>query len=175
MSAIKSSDWSRDQGVFDQLLEALNRESDRGVLLMCLGYIDERLEVLMKTSFSCFPGREKVARGLLAFPGPLSTLSSRLNLAYCMGLIGDGERSAIEAMRKTRNEAAHGFAPFSLSDRSTADRLASIPPVREGESPLEWVRARQVAGQLPEDQSREWRFVFLAATSHVAGVLRAYI
>lgn len=175
MTARATDDWEGDRLAFDRLLVALHGESDRGVVLMCLGYVDERMKALVEAAFSAFEGRERACRSLLEFPGPLSTLSSRQRLAYCIGLIGDGEYAAVEALRKIRNHAAHGFEPFSFSDSPTADRLVSILPVQGESSPSDWVRIRQEAGLLPRDAGRHWRFVFVAAIAHLTGALRASI
>ena len=57
----------------------LSLETDRGLVLMAVAYIDERLSVLLE---KYFVDDQNVVKTLFDATGPLGTFSSKLKLAY---------------------------------------------------------------------------------------------
>ncbi|MGA2271826.1 MAG: MltR family transcriptional regulator [Bryobacteraceae bacterium] len=83
---------------------AMRAESDRGAALVAAAYIDEALEDLI---LAYFVSDRKVAERLLTYPGPCSTLASRCDLAYCLGIFGKDVYADIRTIVKIRNNFAH--------------------------------------------------------------------
>jgi DNA-binding MltR family transcriptional regulator len=63
-----------------------------------------------------YPSRSKIMNDLCAVHAPLSSFAGLIQVAYAYGLIAQGDYSDLQVIRKLRNEAAHTFYEFSLSD-----------------------------------------------------------
>src|ERR1035438_4622321 len=66
-------------------MNAMRVESDRGAVLVAAAYIDEELADLIR---AFLVNDRKITERLLEYPGPCSTLASRCDLAYCLGIFG---------------------------------------------------------------------------------------
>lgn len=87
---------------FEAFLPDLNRESDRGMVLIASSYIDDLLRRTLESFL--VEGSDSIVDG---FNAPLGTLSSRVAAAFALGLISDNERREIDRIRKVRNRLAH--------------------------------------------------------------------
>ncbi|MAX36746.1 MAG: hypothetical protein CME33_09305 [Gimesia sp.] len=95
--------------------EIVLNESDRGAVLVASAFVEEALEHLLRQVFtvkSCNTSDEKFASQLnhLTRPGidaPLGSFSSRITLAYVLGIIDVDYLTALEAFRNLRNSYAH--------------------------------------------------------------------
>jgi DNA-binding MltR family transcriptional regulator len=97
---------------FDSALEfrtTLNPETDRGCALMAAAYLDERLGEFMK---GYFVDDSKVADDLLEQSRPLGTFSSRIDMAYALGLISEEEHRGLHPIRRIRNDFGHVAQPI---------------------------------------------------------------
>ncbi|PHP66799.1 transcriptional regulator [Zhengella mangrovi] len=94
-------------------VDELKRESDRGLALVGVALIDDKLGDTLKAFF-----REGAPNGRLVDDpnAPLSTFSSRADACYALGLIDHFEFAEIGLLRKVRNEFAH--AKHGLSFQS---------------------------------------------------------
>lgn len=109
-------------------LRQLRRESERGCILVGAAVLDELLAELVAAH--CVSA--EAAHDLLgSFEAPLGTFSSRIALAYAMGLISRNERDHLERVRRLRNAAAHfergkrGFE-VGFDSQSTQDSAISF-------------------------------------------------
>jgi DNA-binding MltR family transcriptional regulator len=85
-------------------LEELNKESDRGAVLISAAFLDD----LLRRTLRAFLIENTSAKELVdEYPGPLSTFSARIHAAHALGLISDDERHDCHLIRKVRNEFAH--------------------------------------------------------------------
>jgi len=103
---------------FLPLLDQLNKESERGAVLLACSYIEDQLEDII-TSFLIDDTTEyeKLFHGLNA---PLGALSSRATMAYCLGLINKSEFAEIDILKKIRNAFAHNYKA-SFEDQKIKD------------------------------------------------------
>lgn len=101
----------------------LNAESDRGCALMSAAYLDSQLEELLRVNFIA---DSKVADELLAQSKPLSTFSSRIDLAYLLGRIGKMAHRDLHLIRKIRNEFGHTSAPLDFNHPAIAARCREL-------------------------------------------------
>lgn len=94
---------------FDTWLQAVQRElqekSMRSTIIICAATLDTQLEKLIKNILL----QEKTMDNDIFEGGNavLSTFSSKITLAYYLGLISEHERKTLDCIRKIRNKAAH--------------------------------------------------------------------
>lgn len=94
-------------------LQEINRESDRGMVLVGLSSIDDRLRATL-AAFMC-SGRQ-TDELLSGANAALGTLSSRSAACLALGLIEKLEFDEINILRKIRNEFAHGLVSARFAD-----------------------------------------------------------
>ncbi len=93
-----------DLKYLSEFLEEFQAETDRGAALVGAALLDERLARLIR-SHMCEVN--DVGDLLDSGSAPLGTLSARIKLAYCLGLITKIEFEECNAIRKIRNAFAH--------------------------------------------------------------------
>ena len=89
---------------FNAFLEELNKESDRGAALICGAMLDDLLEKTISAFLIDHRDMKKLLNGLNA---PLGTFSSRIIMAYSLGLISEEEYEECNRLRSVRNEFSH--------------------------------------------------------------------
>jgi len=105
--------------VFSKFLREFQDETDRGAAIIAVSMLDEKLkEILYDFFIDC-----KQTKDLLdGYNTPLGTFSSRLNLAYSLGLISDYEYQDCNIIRQIRNDFAHKFElDFSFNNQRIKD------------------------------------------------------
>jgi hypothetical protein len=105
------------------LSDSLFNESGRGALLIATSYTEEYLTKLIEEALPVeitINHRNK----LFFYPGPLSSLSSKIELAYCFRLIDKEIYECLNALRKIRNDAAHSRSEFALHELT--EKLISV-------------------------------------------------
>ncbi|HUN84808.1 MAG TPA: MltR family transcriptional regulator [Terracidiphilus sp.] len=89
---------------FTAFLDSLNKESDRGAVLIAAAMLDD----LLGKSVRAFLIDHKEVENLLeGFNAPLGTLSSRALAAFSLGVISEREYRECDRLRKVRNIFAH--------------------------------------------------------------------
>lgn len=101
----------------------LTQESDRGIALMGTAYIDERLKVLIEKYLI---EDNSILKTMFDFSGPLGTFSSRLMMAYSLGLIPKNIFNNSNILRKIRNDFAHVSRPISFDEEPVKSRCYSL-------------------------------------------------
>lgn len=97
----------------------LFKETDRGAALMAASYLEELLEKLL---IKFFINDNGLTNKLLNGYGGLSSFSSKIDLAFLLGLISKKTQNNLHLIRKIRNEFAHsadfiGFSKSSINNR----------------------------------------------------------
>lgn len=105
------------------LIDLLKDESDRGIVLAGVGFIDQCLLELLNKSFI---DDKKLCKEVFEGNGLLSTFSSRINLAYLLGLIDEAFYIDLNLLRKIRNDCAHSYEPVDLSQSPFQDRIREL-------------------------------------------------
>lgn len=90
-------------------------ESDRGAVLISSNQVDLNLRKFFEAIAPSGFGSKRL-KGLLDYPGPLSTFASRENAAVLCGLIPLDLGESIRQLRSLRNKVAHSSASFRLRD-----------------------------------------------------------
>jgi hypothetical protein len=111
------------RAVFDSLFTTLVAESDRGAVLIAAAEVDLQLRKLFERAApGDMPGKE--TKRLLDYPGALSSLASRADIAAVAGFIPRHLYLAIGHLRRLRNDVAHSPRDFQLAEHR--DRLQGI-------------------------------------------------
>lgn len=69
---------------------------------------------------------ESTERLLNGFNAPLGTFSSRIHIAFALGLITKSQFSDLEHLRKIRNEFAHSWKLLSFEDKKITSHIKGI-------------------------------------------------
>lgn len=89
---------------FSEFLREFQKETDRGAALVGAALIDSRIERILLSHLA----NDGIAQDLLnGGNAPLGSFSSRLKLAYGLGLITELEYKECDIIRRIRNEFAH--------------------------------------------------------------------
>lgn len=113
-----------DAELFKKYAIILSEESDKGAVLVASSVIEEALKELIQSRLLVSKSKND-----LLFDGegaPLSTFSSRIELAWRIGVINDVHRDTLTIFRRLRNEFAHDVQTNSISDPQVVDRLNAI-------------------------------------------------
>ncbi len=111
-------------GVLDKLLA----ESDRGAVLVGTSYVDLNLKNLFEVTAPAELSKRRLSR-ILEYPGPLSSLASRTQVAFLCRLINRNLYDAMEALREIRNNVAHKPDGFVLDNhRDKVERIYNLGP-----------------------------------------------
>lgn len=101
-----------DPELVKKAVAVLRGESDRGAVLVAVAILDnvfaDRLEQVFKHGNS-------IARERL-MGRTLNSFSSKVDLAFCLGIIPPQMYQDIQLLNKLRNKCAHGWENFAVSD-----------------------------------------------------------
>lgn len=143
---------------FDKIFNMVMAESDMGAILISTSVVDQYLTKLYENILpdSC---SKTIRKNLLSYPGPLSTLSAKTDVAYTMRLISSDVHRSIHILRDVRNKAAHQPELFKLDDYK--ERLKAMYEIAEGLGELVYVMSKIAVFEnfaqrlLEEDQKRD--------------------
>lgn len=103
--------------------DSLNPESDRGCALMAAAFLDAELDSLLRKYVVANP---RVADDLFGQSRPISTFSSRIDLAYLLGLLDQVTHRDLHLIRKIRNDFGHVHAPLTFEQAAIAARVHEL-------------------------------------------------
>ncbi|TAF09286.1 MAG: hypothetical protein EAZ77_05390 [Nostocales cyanobacterium] len=106
-----------------QFRQALTSESDRGCALFAAAYLDVCLSDLLYVSLV---ENKNIDKDLFEGTAPLSNFSSRIKLAYYLGLISRNCRRDLDIVRGIRNDFAHKPEIISFETQSIRDRCKNL-------------------------------------------------
>ena len=120
---------SNEQNAFDEydksiiFYKELQKESDRGCVLLASAYLDECLKELLEAN--TIEDKEAFIN-LSSGSGGLATFSSRIDLSYLLGLISHETRRHLNIIRRIRNEFAHTMEIISFETQSVSNRCRNL-------------------------------------------------
>jgi mannitol operon repressor len=121
MEQPKSEPEIEELGLF---LSKLNKESDRGAVLISGTMLDERLESILNSFLLKHKSSEELLHG---FNAPLGTFSARIAACLSLGLIQTNEYDELNLIRKIRNEFAHTWDNTSFETGKVKDLCSRLP------------------------------------------------
>ncbi|MFN3851337.1 MAG: hypothetical protein ACK4NY_18010 [Spirosomataceae bacterium] len=110
----------------NQFQEMLNKETDRGLVLVAASFIDFCLQNLLLSKLTI---QKKDEKEIFSGNGFLSTFSSKIKLAKAIELIDETTFKNIEVVRKIRNQYAHTIKDKTLKGYKDDVNNMSIPPI----------------------------------------------
>lgn len=105
---------------------SLNKETDRGVALVCAAYIETELESLLRKTFIDDP---RIVGKLFEYPGALGSFSSKIELVFVMGLVEEDIYKSLRSIKKIRNTFAHSHRERRFRDQDIADQCKNLMQV----------------------------------------------
>lgn len=110
---------------WDDLLEdEFAKESDRAAAILVCSLFDNALVTLLRNTLVACPTKDD---DLIDSPNaPVSTFSSRIDLAFRLGLISSKFSRDLHLFRKIRNEFAHNIQGCTFSNSSVHSRIIEL-------------------------------------------------
>jgi DNA-binding MltR family transcriptional regulator len=133
-----------------EAVSALKRSSDTTVVLMSAAYIDHALELLLRSAFSRLSKSDDAFLFDSARNAVLGSLSSKIRIAYAMGLLITDVYHDLLLMNNVRNLFAH-----SLHRKISF----KTPAVIDDCDKLQYVAMRQRIWEKPKTLSPRQRFI----------------
>lgn len=103
---------------FNGIRAELDKETDRGCVLLSSSLIDVELERLFKMYLV---DDEKSFEKIFKNTGGLATFSSKIEMLYLIGLLTQRMKDDLHIIRKIRNKFAHSAEPIDFSTNSISD------------------------------------------------------
>lgn len=132
--------------------EELEGTSDRAAVIVGGAIIDEILRDILESFL--LESASNSNNNIFSGNGPLATFSSKISMAYSLGLIGKWEKDRIDVIRKIRNDFAHGFDTASFSNQATINRCISLKVPFEMIMPRDFVISK-ASGELKPPKIEE--------------------
>lgn len=108
---------------FEDIIEEFKKESDRACVILSAAKLDAQLYLLLsKTLKPAFGNQDELLDG----DSPLGTFSSKINIAYRLGLLDSHFAKSLHLIRRIRNAFAHEFKSMSLTNGGHADRIREL-------------------------------------------------
>jgi DNA-binding MltR family transcriptional regulator len=108
---------------WETFLREFATSDDRSCAILGVSYLEFLLDQLLR---QVFVQDEKAQQQLLNDQGPLGTFSTKIELAYCLGLTTKEERDDLNLVRKVRNDFAHKLKSLTLGDRGIKARCLEM-------------------------------------------------
>ena len=121
----------REYSGIEQMVASANKESDRGCALILSANLDNRLSELLRNL--CVKEPPKSQKDLFSKSNFPSTFSSRIDMCYALGQIGEEEYRDMNLIRKIRNEFAHHEDGLSFETAEIRQRCFAFGLVKEME------------------------------------------
>lgn len=110
--------------VIDAFNKGLHGESDRGRVLVAAMWMDLFLTCRLKNEFG--KGNSKARERLFNAQGPFSSLSAKIDAAFCAGWITGDLHHDLHLLRDLRNDCAHDLDFAGLNDKALSKQLAAF-------------------------------------------------
>ena len=112
------------QWQFKFLINQFSKESDRAAVILVASIINENLETLLKSYLVPIPSAHDTLFD--SATSPLSNFSSKIDMAYRIGLISGKFARDIHIVRKIRNAFAHDIYGCSFENGSVKSRIREL-------------------------------------------------
>jgi len=108
---------------FRKALDSLNKEADRGMIIVAASWVDKDLENAISSLL--IPSSKKDDE-LFLDTGLLGTFSAKIDMAFRLGLIKESSKNTLHLLRKMRNECAHNIESSSFDTPSIESRTIEL-------------------------------------------------
>jgi hypothetical protein len=128
-------------------IKEIPRQRDRGAGIIAAAIVEDHIQAAIETRLWIHQATEGVRKSLFKGYGPLSSFGAKIDLAYAMGLIPDGNHSLLHNVRLIRNSFAHDMGRMSF--RARRELCATLNP-----GPGSVLAARKMWKLRPDDIKR---------------------
>ncbi|MDG4894652.1 hypothetical protein P9272_13825 [Mesorhizobium sp. WSM4976] len=105
------------------ILQEIEAQTDRASALIAVAYLEQRLLAAIKSRTN----RDDDLEGrLYKGSGALAAFSTKIDLAYLLGVIDQSARKTFHQIRDIRNDFAHDSKPLSFTTQSIHDRCKNL-------------------------------------------------
>ncbi len=101
----------------------ITKESDRGCVLLAVSYLDNELKNAIEARLV---ENKAVVNDMLGTGRPLGTFSSRIDMAYLLGIISFNQRRQLHLIRKIRNEFGHSYEEITFDTDNIKNRIQEL-------------------------------------------------
>lgn len=179
----RMADEERSLQRFDELFGNLDKESDRGCVLVAAAILDNYLEMLLRARFSQDATVVKrIINPLFKGQGPLASFWSKTQLAYSLNLIPKWMYEDLERIRELRNKFAHRYKAVDFEDpaviRLTEKLKGANYGVRSLRASSNAPKHRQSAHTSPSAARivpKKERVRFILTVSYIAGRMDVWV
>lgn len=110
------------------------KQTDRASAIVSSALLEELLERLL---LAYLVDNVSVKRDLFEGISPLSTMSAKINLAYYLGLLEQGEFEDLKLLKKIRNDFAHSFEGINFETQRIKDKCLLLNTLKSTNPPKE--------------------------------------
>ncbi len=110
--------------LFPEYIKQLEKESERGSVIVSAVLMDEALEELIKAKMA--PSPKKDDELFVGAYAPLDSFNAKIDFAYRLGIIASSTRSSLHLLRKLRNDFAHSALHMSFETNSVQNRIREL-------------------------------------------------
>lgn len=132
----KSKEKNSHQWQFDLLIEQFSKESDRAAVILVASIIDETLETLLKAYLVPIPNAQDSLFD--SATSPLSNFSSKIDMAFRVGLISGKFARDLHIIRKIRNSFAHDIYGCDFNNGKVMSRVREL----ENSASRDWIASK---------------------------------
>jgi hypothetical protein len=123
MAETESNKKKPDLSSFNKFIDEFGKETDRAAVVLGAAKLDLLLYQIIELFLLPAPGGRDE---LLDTDGPLGTFSSKIHIAYRLGLIDTEFSRTLHRIRKIRNSFAHEVDGCSLESGTHRDRVREL-------------------------------------------------
>jgi hypothetical protein len=129
---------------WDTLFEEIRSQTDRATALIAGSLVDATLRLAVESKIHEGVRAEQEAMFEDA-RAPLGSFSSRISVAWALGIFGAQMRSRLTIIRHIRNTFAHALVPIDFNEPAIANECTKLPlhDLREPPLPADWSEARK--------------------------------
>lgn len=114
-------------------LDEIEKQSDRGAAILLTSWLEEELADCLKSKFINIQNN---ATNVFQRNGPLSTLSSKIEISYLLGFISEENYKNLKIIKRVRNEFAHSLLdkkenPINFESEHIKNRCYSLDSVKD--------------------------------------------
>lgn len=112
--------------MFNDFTAELSKETDRGVALVSVSYLDTLLKHLVCSRSTLDRRKIEMKLGMFGANGPMDSFSNKIKICYLFGLLTDIEYQDLDIIRDIRNDFAHLLSGLSFDTSNIADTCRSL-------------------------------------------------
>jgi hypothetical protein len=118
------SKWPETKEEIDQIFNGALSQDDRSAAIILGSVVELILQEAIQGRWNPISNtlRETIFEG----NGPLATLSSKIDVAFAMGIFGTQTRADLHSIRWIRNKFAHSMGLLTFETAEIANRTAQI-------------------------------------------------